>query len=263
MTLNKLKEVYKNSPKSYIITYLILKILVIVCMIREIILLNYHNAILCIVTIILFDIPIYIKNKLKITVPNGLQIIILLFIFASEILGEIENFFCNYAYWDTILHTINGFLAASIGFSLADLLNTKNKITYSSLFISLYALCFSMTIGVLWEFFEYEVDNVKNVDMQKDTIINKLSSVELNQYKNNNPIKISNIDYTIVYDKEGNEIIINNGYLDIGLIDTMEDLYANLFGALAFSIYCYLYLNNSDKYPLIDKIRIKKSKLPN
>ena len=81
----------------------------------------------------------------------------LLFIFSAEILGEISSFYVLFPFWDTTLHTLNGFLAAAIGFSLVDLLNRSDRVKFdlSPLFLSITAFCFSMTIGVLWEFFEF------------------------------------------------------------------------------------------------------------
>ena len=96
----------------------------------------------------------------------------LLFIFSAEILGEISSFYVLFPFWDTTLHTLNGFLAAAIGFSLVDLLNRSDRVKFdlSPLFLSITAFCFSMTIGVLWEFFEFAMDQFFALDMQKDTI---------------------------------------------------------------------------------------------
>ena len=89
---------------------------------------NYENAILCILTLVLFMIPIIIDKKLNIKLPSTLEIIILLFIFSAEILGEIQNFYGQIPYWDTMLHTINGFLCGAIGFSMIDILNRNEKL---------------------------------------------------------------------------------------------------------------------------------------
>ena len=110
--------------------------------------------------IILLFAPLFIQNKFAITLPSGLEITIYFFIFAAEILGEINNFYGIIPYWDTILHTINGFLAAAVGFSLIDLLNKNSKnVNLSPFYLCLVAFCFSMTIGVLWEFFNTAVIN--------------------------------------------------------------------------------------------------------
>ena len=149
-----------------------------------------------------------------------------------------------------MLHTLNGFLAAGIGFSLVDLLNENSKsISLSPFFVAIVAFCFSMTIGVLWEFFEYSADRYFKYDMQKDYIINTISTVTLDPEENNNAIRINGIDHTILYDENGDELAtIEGGYLDIGIIDTMKDLFVNFIGAVAFSIIGFLYVKNREKY---------------
>lgn len=257
--LNIFKEIktyYKEdkNKKSTLIIYILLRFLVIVSMVLQIFHGNWANVFLCILTLILFTIPYFVDKKLHISLPNTLEIIILLFIFSAEILGEIQNFYGLFKHWDTILHTINGFLCAAIGFSLIDILNRSEKlpVSLSPIFVALVAFCFSMTIGVLWEFFEYGGDCLVRTDMQKDKIVTSISTVALNPDGKNVPVKIDNIDKTVIYsyDSNGNliEHIVNNGYLDIGLNDTMKDLIVNFIGALIFSIIGLLYIKNRDEY---------------
>lgn len=160
-----------------------------------------------------------------------------------------------------MLHTINGFLAAGIGFSLIDLLNENSKsINLSPVFVAIVAFCFSMTIGVLWEFFEYTADTYLKYDMQKDNVISTISTVTLNPEKANTAIVVDGIDHTILYDSNGNElVIIENGYLDIGIIDTMKDLFVNFLGAVAFSIIGYVYIKDREKYKFADNFIPRKS----
>ena len=104
-----------------------------------------------------------------------------------------------------------------------------------------------MSIGVLWEFFEYSVDTHLKMDMQKDVLISDISSVTFNEEKKNETVILKDIQSTQIIFKDGT-IVINDGYLDIGLNDTMEDLIVNFIGATAFSIIGYLYIHNRDKY---------------
>ena len=259
----RLIEYYKEEEnKKVAIFYTVLRFLVILCMIREIFMGNYHNVFLCILTLVLFVIPFFVEEKLKVTIPNVLEIIILLFIFSAEILGEIQNFYNIIPNWDMILHTLNGFLAAAIGFSLIDILNRTDKfhIELSPIFVALVAFCFSMTVGVAWEFFEYTADNLLNTDMQKDTVINKISSVNLKNANAFDPEIIKDINKTTIY--YGNDTItISDGYLDIGLVDTMEDLIVNFIGAVTFSILGYFYIKKRDKYKGIEHFIPRKKKL--
>lgn len=247
-----IKMTYKENKRSSLVIYLVLRFLVIICMILQILRGDLNNALLCLLSLILLFAPLFIQNKFEITLPNDLEIAIYLFIFSAEILGEIDNFFGIIPYWDIILHTINGFLATAVGFSLVDLLNKNSKnINLSPFYLCLVAFCFSMTIGVLWEFFEYGCDKFLNVDMQKDTVIQKISSVALNPDGENKAVVVDDIGKTIIYDTNGDVLqVIDNGYLDIGLNDTIEDLFVNFIGAIVFSCFAFFDLkhNRSDSF---------------
>lgn len=236
--------------------YLILRLAVIVIMIPEIFNRNYNNVFLCVLTLVLFMIPSFVEKKIKIEVPDLLEIIILLFIFAAEILGELREYYLTFPYWDTMLHTINGFLCAAIGFALIDILNGSEKVSFnvSPLFAAVCAFCFSMTIGVLWEFFEYFMDVVFHTDMQKDDIINTVSSVLLNPDGRN-------ISQTITVDTLTLNGITFNGYIDVGLRDTMEDMFVNFIGAVVFSVIGYFYVRKRGKNRLLEGLipRVKKN----
>lgn len=250
-----IKITYKKNKRSSLVIYLILRFLVIICMILQILRGDLNNALLCLLSLILLFAPLFIQNKFEITLPNDLEIAIYLFIFSAEILGEIDNFFGIIPYWDIILHTINGFLATAVGFSLVDLLNKNSKnINLSPFYLCLVAFCFSMTIGVLWEFFEYGCDKFLNVDMQKDAVIQKISSVALNPDGENKAVVVDDIGKTIIYDTNGDVLqVIDNGYLDIGLNDTIEDLFVNFIGAIVFSCFAFFDLKHNRSNSFINR----------
>ena len=255
----KIKKVLVETDKKTLIVYFVLRILVILCLIRELVNGNLENALTCILALILFLVPSFLEKTLKIDFPTTLEIIILVFIFSAEILGEIGNFYGKYQMFDDILHTINGFACASIGFSLVYILNQNiDSMKLSPLFVSLVAFCFSMTIGICWEFLEYTCDKKLNLDMQKDEYITEIKTVTLDPEKDNQVVTIKNISYTILYDKDGNELAKINNYLDIGLNDTIEDLIVNFIGAITFSVFGFLYIKNHEKYKLAEKFITKK-----
>ena len=228
----------REHRSSFIVFYL-LRILVIVALVRQAMLRNYEGMFFCVLTILLFYIPSWLQVRLRIELPPPLEITILCFIFAAEVLGEVNAFYVKVPNWDTMLHTLNGFLAAAVGFSLVVLLNDSEKLTFdlSPFFLALVAFCFSMTIGVLWEFFEFSMDMLLHVDMQKDTIIHSINSVLLDPTNSNKTISIKGITDTVV---NGQSLGID-GYLDIGLIDTMKDLFVNFIGAVVFSVTGFFY----------------------
>ena len=115
-----------------------------------------------------------------------------------------------------------------------------------------------MTVGILWEFFEFSADSIAKTDMQKDRIVTEISSVLINKNNVNIPIKVKNIEKTEIYSKDGTITIIENGYLDIGLIDTIKDLFVNFLGAVTFSIIGFLYVKNRERYKFAEKFIPKK-----
>lgn len=231
--------------RSSFIVYFTLRALVIATMILQILNRNYENVFLCALTLILLIMPSLMQITFRVELPTTLEIIILIFIFAAEILGEIREFYLIFPFWDTALHTLNGFLAAAIGFSLVDLLNRSERTVFnlSPLFTAIVAFCFSMTIGVVWEFFEFGMDQLAGFDMQKDTVIHVIRSVTLDPAGHNVPYEISGITETVV---NGQEFGLG-GYLDIGLIDTMQDLIVNFVGAFVFSVIGFFYVKNRGK----------------
>ena len=233
--------------RSAMVVYFVLRILVLAVMLRQFFNGNFENFVLCILTLFLFTLPSFIERKLAVDLPDTLEIIILLFIFAAEILGEISADYITFPYWDTMLHTLNGFLCAAIGFSLVDLLNRHDRFTFrlSPLFMALVAFCFSMTIGVLWEFFECGMDQLFQLDMQKDTIVQTISSVMLDPNHGNTPTGLSDIADVIVVTADGQQHALGlGGYLDIGILDTMKDLFVNFIGAIVFSLIGFFYVKS-------------------
>lgn len=230
--------------KSSFLVFYILRALVVVCLVRQMFLHNYEGFFLSVLTLILLYVPSWVQVKLKIEIPIGLEIAILCFIYAAEILGELNAFYQKIPFWDTILHTINGFLCAAVGFSLVLLLNDNEKLTFdlSPCFLAVVAFCFSMTVGVLWEFFECTMDQVLLFDMQKDTIVHSIHTVMLDPTASNRVIPIQDIKDVILVHSDGSQEALGlGGYLDIGLLDTMKDLFVNFIGAAVFSLIGYLY----------------------
>lgn len=240
--------IYKN--KTTLAVYLTLRALIIFILVRAVFRAEYESVFLCALSLVLMVLPSIISKKLKIVLPSTLEIIILLFIFAAEILGEIHSFYVRIPNWDTMLHTINGFLCAAIGFCLVDMLNRDDQFSFklSPLYLAIVSFCFSMTVGVLWEFYEFGVDQLLGMDMQKDTVVHIINSVNLDPTRSNTVIHIQNIVDTIVVHSDGTQESLGlGGYLDLGIIDTMKDLLVNFIGAVVFSTIGYFYVKQEGK----------------
>ena len=239
-----LKEAVRRQPAVFTV-YLVLRLMVLATLVSSVIRSEYESAFICLLVLVLFMLPFFIQQNFGIELPSTLEIIILLFIFAAEILGELECYFITFPYWDSMLHTTTGFLCAATGFALIDILNRNSRIKFelSPIYVALAAFCFSMTVGVLWEFFEFGMDRLFHMDMQKDTVVSSITSVMLDPTNKNIPVTIDGITSVTV---NGQELGFG-GYLDIGLYDTMEDLFVNFIGAVVFSTIGYFYIKHRGK----------------
>ena len=239
-----LKAAVRRQPAVFTV-YLVLRLMVLATLVSSVIRSEYESAFICLLVLVLFMLPFFIQQNFGIELPSTLEIIILLFIFAAEILGELECYFITFPYWDSMLHTTTGFLCAATGFALIDILNRNSRIKFelSPIYVALAAFCFSMTVGVLWEFFEFGMDRLFHMDMQKDTVVQSITSVMLDPTNRNIPITIDGIHSVAV---NGQDLGFD-GYLDIGLYDTMADLFVNFVGAVVFSTIGYFYIKQRGK----------------
>ena len=238
-----------KKKRNVAVVYWLLRLSVIAIMVAQFFNRNFENVFLCVLTLVLLLMPTIMERRLKIDLPNALEIIIMLFIYAAEIMGEIQAFYTTYRGWDTMLHTMNGFLCAAIGFCLVDLFDRseKSSLSLSPKYMAIVAFCFSMTVGVLWEFFECAMDQLLFLDMQKDTVVNTISTVMLDPTGGNKPQIIRGITDVILVTDQGEISLGLGGYLDIGLLDTMKDLFVNFIGAVVFSIVGYFYVKGRGK----------------
>lgn len=256
--LGKALQMELKEHKVSFIVYSVLRILVIAVVCIQAYERNFESVFLGILTLILLLVPSFVQVTFRVEIPTLLESIVLLFIFAAQILGEINGFYVIFPFWDTMLHTLNGFLAAAIGFSLVDILNKSEKLVFqlSPFFAVLVAFCFSMTIGVVWEMFEFGMDYLGGFDMQKDTILHTISSVHLDPTGGNTPTAIHNISDVYV----NNQALELGGYLDIGLYDTMYDLIVNFIGAFVYSVCAYFFLTSKSCANLIGKLMMRRKK---
>ena len=231
------KELHEH--RSSFVVFYILRLLIIVAFVRQIMRGGYESAFYCALAYLLLYVPSWLQVKLHIELPPALEITVFCFIYAAEILGEVNAFYVVVPHWDTMLHTLNGFLAAAVGFSMVILLNDDERLTFdlSPLFLALVAFCFSMTIGVLWEFFEFGMDMIFHTDMQRDTVVSAIYSASLDPTLSNKVVAVTGIRDVAV----NGESLGVGGYLDIGIIDTMKDLFVNFIGAVVFSVSGFFY----------------------
>jgi len=179
----------------------------------------------CILGIAGFFLPNIISKRTKIVIPSKMYIAYILFLYGAVFLGEVRNYYHRVPHWDTMLHTLSGAMFGALGFSVVNILNKNEKVhvKLSPIFVALFSFLFAVTLGVMWEIFEYAVDGVLGVNMQK--------------------------------------FALENGTLLSGrlaVVDTMQDLIVDSIGAFVMSIIGYISLKHKKGW--VEKLLIKIKK---
>ncbi len=192
--------------------------------------------------LVLFLLPPLVERSFSLQLPATLEISAYLFVFCAGVLGEIGDFYQRFPAWDALLHAANGFLFAGFGFCLFSLFEKRRTVRTlpSPAYQSFTAFCFSMTVGVLWEIFEFCADYFLHTDMQKDSFRKEVYSV-LIPTQSGGIFRAENITQVEIKTADGVSFTLP-GYLDVGLADTIKDLSVNLWGALCFCVIGYVYL---------------------
>ena len=163
----------------------------------------------CLLGVVAMFLPSIIEKKWKFDIPNIMEVLYVIFLYCAIFLGEVRNFYHVIPHWDTILHTFSGAMLGALGFSVVSLMNDTDKwnLNLSPAFVAFFAFCFSITLGVVWEIYEFSFDGLLGLNMQK--------------------------------------FALENGKLLIGrnaVLDTMKDLIVDGVGALVISIIGFISL---------------------
>lgn len=177
----------------------------------------------CILGLIVMLIPSAVEHRWCIDIPNKMEILYFIFLFCAIYLGEVRDFYYVVPYWDSVLHAFSGGMLGALGFSLVSFLNDSDKLQFelSPFFVALFAFCFALSAGTVWEIYEYTFDGLMFLNMQK--------------------------------------FALQDGTLLVGhaaLADTMKDLIVDALSALIISVIGYFSLKNGDIFDLF----INKSK---
>ena len=175
---------------------------------------------------------------------NLLFYLVFTFYTFGPLLGAVYNFYYFTTWWDVLLHLLAGTVFAVVGAQLSDVLNKNNKTSY--LFAAVFGVLLSMAIAVLWEFYEYSSDVFLNSDMQADTVVDAIFT------KINRTDGIADAYLGITDTQVNGESLGIQGYLDIGLIDTMQDMILETVGALVFLVYVLI---DRNRHPMIVALR--------
>jgi hypothetical protein len=153
-----------------------IRILLVIALIVEIFNLQYLNIFVTLLALLSTFIPDILSDKAIVHTPTDLHVIMVLFAFAAIYLGELRNFYYRFWWWDTMLHTFSGIILGFSGLVLIYIINKNEKIDFylSPLFISIFAFTFAVTIGVLWEVFEFFMDSTFGLNMQKSGLVDTM-----------------------------------------------------------------------------------------
>ena len=238
---------YKS--KGLMAVYVCLFVFVGVTLVRSVLRLEVMNALICLLTLVLFMIPAFVEKNFKLHLSCFFEAAVLIFIFSAEILGEIDRYYEKVPHWDTALHTVNGFLFAAFGFALLDMINRDRHIKFklAPVYLTLVAFCFSMTIGVLWEFYEFGMDRLFFMDMQKDTYMKTFL------YATEGERATAVVKEVVILLEDGRTVTLPS-FPDIGLGDTMKDLMVNFIGAAVFCVIGYFYLKRKGRGKIAEQM---------
>ena len=233
------KEIKENKASFFVFVSLWISTLVVLAV--GVVSGRWERVFTGVLCLFLFLVPPLVERRFSLQLPATLEICAYLFVFCAGVLGEIGDFYERFPAWDSILHAANGFLFAGFGFCLFSLFEKKRKVRTlpSPAYQSFTAFCFSMTVGVLWEIFEFCADFFLHTDMQKDSFRTEIHSVLLPAEKG--MFHAENLTKVEIWTADGAGFVLP-AYLDVGLADTMKDLAVNLWGALAFCLIGYFYL---------------------
>lgn len=169
----------------------------------------------CLLGLAALLLPNFLQKKHRFVIPSRMLIFYALFLYGAIFLGEVLAFYYRVPHWDTILHTLSGAMLGALGFSVLTVLNRTENIplSMSPAFVAVFAFCFAVALGVVWEIYEYSVDALFHTNMQK-------------------------------YALEGGEALQGQA----ALRDTMEDLIVDALGALVMSAAGYLSLKRGTDF---------------
>ena len=172
---------------------------------------NLLTMLQCALGPIVLHVPDFLSEKLRFEIPSLLYVFYLVFLYCAIFLGEFYDMFNRVPFWDVILHCSSSLVSGFLGFMFVAILNKSEKVMFrlSPVFVSLFAFCFAVTIGALWEIYEYVFDGLLGLNMQKFTT------------------------------PDGTVLV---GHA--ALVDTMEDIIIDAVGGFAASVIGYISLKH-------------------
>jgi hypothetical protein len=155
----------------------IFRLILLVAIISSIIEKNWLVLFMGLLTLFLTFLPSIIKIKYKIKIPIEFELIVIIFIYLALFLGEMRGYYTKFWWWDILLHTLFGFALGFIGFLIIYIIYKSEKIYANPSIIAAFSFCFAVTIGTLWEIFEFLIDNILGLNMQKSGLLDTMEDL--------------------------------------------------------------------------------------
>ncbi|MDR0813169.1 MAG: hypothetical protein LBO63_04095 [Oscillospiraceae bacterium] len=161
----------------------------------------------CLLGIAIMFLPSILKKRRKLAITNRMHILFVTFLYCAIVLGEVRSFYYKVPHWDSFLHIFSGAMLGVVGFSIIDTLNDNKAIRthMTDKFVAVFSFCFALSLGTVWEIYEFAGDCILSLNMQKFAL------------------------------EDGTPLV---GQL--ALQDTMKDLIVDAVGVLAVVVYAYL-----------------------
>lgn len=212
------------------VLFIVYILISIFSMFHWLLLAHIRNALMAILAMILIPAILLVEYYLHIEFGYGFIVCVMIICFGGLQLGPGYDLYMKFPNFDEVLHILSGFMFCSLGFILS-----KHFICDNKLYVHIaVGIMFSLTLGLLWEMFEYAGSSIFGIDMQEDSIVDYIRSYYLSNSHNDITI-IEGITETIIKYGDNQELIIS-GYLDIGLYDTLNDMLVCLIGTVIYSV---------------------------
>jgi hypothetical protein len=138
---------------------------------------NWTVLFTSVLILILSLIPLFFRRKFKVKIPTEIELVIVIFIYATLFLGELQDFYNVFWWWDLLLHAGSAIVFGFIGFTLLYLMYSKESVGARPLALSIFSFSFAIAIGTMWEILEFSLDQLFGFNMQKSGLLDTMTDL--------------------------------------------------------------------------------------
>ena len=234
----------KDEPLWLVITFFAFEAFCAFTLCYSIYLKNFEFVCLSLVSAFFVFFPWCVQRWLHIEFTPGMKVLVFILAVTASMAGHVYKFYHFVPMYDKILHCYFGFLFAPFGFIIPIIADRSTDKKTNTAMCVLMAFTSVVTVSVIWELIEFGCDTIFHMDLQRDYVINRITSYDLFGDSTGKMHYVENIVKTVIYSADGKSVVHNGGYLDVGLYDSMLDLLVAVIGSGLFSL---LYLIKNGK----------------